>query len=133
MENPQDFANAFRVFYGDEVGNEIAKLFTEHISIASDIAKALKLGNASDVEKINMAWRKNAEDIAEFLSEINNNWHAEDWSAMLNEHLDLLRESMENTLAQDYLANTRNFDEMDVQALSMADIMAEGIYMQFPY
>jgi hypothetical protein len=51
---------------------------------------------------------------------------------MLYEHLDLLGANVADMIAGNYQESIDGYDEMEQQALEMADIMAEGIAMQFP-
>jgi hypothetical protein len=76
-------------------------------------------------------WFENAAAIADFLARINPNWSREDWSAMLNEHLELLRDNSVDMLEGNYEASVNGFDDIDAQAMEMADMMCEGVAMQF--
>jgi hypothetical protein len=50
---------------------------------------------------------------------------------MLEDHLNLLSTRINNLLEQNYAQATAGYDDIELQALEMADMMAEGIYMQF--
>lgn len=132
FRNPMDFANALRPFYGDEGAQAFADLFTEHITIAAEIVQAAKAGDTASVDEIWQRWVANANAIAELLGSINPNWSTEDWSAMLLEHLELLRDNVASTIAGNYQESINGFDDVEAQALEMADMMAEGISAQFP-
>ena len=132
LRNPMDFANALQPFYGDEIAREFANLLTAHLTIAADLVKAAKAGDNEAVTEADQKWRENAEQIAELLGNINPDWSVDDWSAMLNEHLDFLSADVSDMLAENYQESVNNFDQIEMQALEMADMMAEGIAMQFP-
>jgi hypothetical protein len=89
-------------------------------------------GDNNAVTEADRRWRENADQIADFLADINPYWRDDDWSAMLYEHLDLLSANIENMIAQNYEESINGYDELEMQALEMADMMAEGIAMQFP-
>lgn len=132
LRNPKDFEEVLRLFYGDEVAAEFNKLLTSHLVIASEIVKASKAGNtdaAADAEK---RWYENADQIAQLLSRINPYWYFEDWQAMLHEHLALVKAQAVAILTSDYEKGISIYDEMEAQALEMADMMADGIIKQFP-
>ena len=131
LRNPVDFANALAPFYGDEAADEFQNLLTGHLTIAAELINALKAGNNNAAADANRRWRDNAEQIAAFLGSINPNWSEDDWSAMLNEHLDLLSNSVTEMLAKNYEESINGFDDVEMQALEMADVMAEGIQAQF--
>ena len=131
LRNPVDFANAFLPFYGDEFAREFEQLFTDHIAIAAEIINAGKAGDNNAVAEANTRWQENAESIAELLGSINPDWDADDWSAMLDEHLQLLGDNIALMLAGRYGDSINAFDDIEAQALEMGDMMAEGIAEQF--
>ncbi|WP_225897412.1 acetylglutamate kinase [Clostridium botulinum] len=132
LRNPKDFEAALRPFYGDKVAAEFSKLLTNHLVIAAELVKASKAGNtdaAADAEK---RWYENADQIAELLSKINPYWHLEDWQAMLHEHLALVKAEAVAILTSDYEKGISIYDDLEMQALEMAAMMADGIVKQFP-
>lgn len=132
LRNPVDFANALMAFYGEEAAQEFAQLFTEHITIAAELVQAAKAGDTEATTDADQRWHENADQIAELLGSINPNWSVDDWSAMLYEHLDLLSSNITEMLAGNYEVSINGYDEVEMQALEMADMMAEGIATQFP-
>ena len=132
LRSPVDFGNALRAFYGDEVAQEFQELFTSHLTIAAELVQAAKAGNAEAAADAERRWYENASQIAEFLGSINPNWSAEDWNAMLNEHLELLQANVMSMIEGNYEESINGYDDIEAQALEMADMMAEGISKQFP-
>ncbi len=132
LRNATDFSNALATFYGEEAAREFARLFSEHITIAAELVRAIMAGDNNAVTEADRRWRENADQIAAFLAGINPYWRDDDWSAMLYEHLDLLSANIENLIAQNYEESINGFDEIEMQALEMADMMAEGLARQFP-
>jgi len=132
LRNPIDFADALGNFYGEEAAMKFAELFTAHLTIAAELVKAAKAGENDAYAEIEQRWYDNADQIAAFLASINPNWSEEDWSAMLEEHLMLLSANVADMLAQNYAESINGYDDIELQALEMADMMAEGIAMQFP-
>ncbi len=132
LRNAVDFGNAFRTFYGDEAAQSIEELFTEHLTIASELIQAAMAGDTNAAADAEQRWYENATQIAEFLGGINPYWSTEDWSAMMNEHLELLQNSITAMLNQNYEESIDGIDDIEAQAMEMADMMAEGLAMQFP-
>ena len=132
LRNASDFANALRPFYGDDAAQRFESLFSQHITIAAELIQAAKIGDTSQVDEIWGRWINNANQIADFLGGINPNWSTEDWNAMMMEHLELLGNSLSQMLEQNYQASVEGFDEIETQAMEMADMIAEGIALQFP-
>lgn len=132
QRNATDFADAFAPFYGEETAGEFERLFLEHINLAAQLVQAAKAGDTETYNQLEQQWYENADQIAAFLADINPNWSEEDWNAMLEEHLGLLGANVENMIAGNYAESINGFDDVEAQALEMADMMAEGIAAQFP-
>ncbi|WP_251862221.1 LysM peptidoglycan-binding domain-containing protein [Clostridium sp. Marseille-Q2269] len=132
LRNPKDFEEALRPFYGDDIAAEFSRLLTEHLTIAAEIVRASKAGNNNAAEEAERRWYQNADEIAELLARINPNWNENDWKTMLHEHLELVKAQAVAILTSDYENSISIYDEMEAQALEMADMMSEGIIKQFP-
>jgi hypothetical protein len=90
------------------------------------------LGDASTAEKAEKEWYANADDIAVYLSGINPYWDEQQWRSMLHAHLALTKAEAEAMLAGDYQGSIQIYDEIERQALAMADTISSGIMKQFP-
>lgn len=132
LNNPVDFANAFAPFYGEEDARRLEELITAHLTIAADVVRAAVAGDNNALSEADTRWRQNVDELATFLAEINPNWSAEDWEAMLNEHLDILTAFVEAWIAGNNEDAIVQADNMEAQVLEMADMMASGILEQFP-
>lgn len=132
LRNPVDFGNALLPYYGQEAAQAFATLLTAHLTIAAELVRAAKAGDNNAMTDADQRWHQNAEQIAELLGSINPYWSVEDWSAMMNEHLELLSNNVAETLSGKYEDSINGYDEIESQALEMADMMAEGISEQFP-
>lgn len=132
LQNPVDFGNALKEFYGDEIASKFSDLLKEHLVIAAELVKAAKAGDnktAADAEK---RWYANADEIAAFLAKINPNWSEEEWKMMLHRHLMLVKAEAVSMLTKNYEQGIKIYDEIENQALGMADEMTQGIVNQFP-
>ncbi|MCB2314190.1 acetylglutamate kinase [Clostridium tagluense] len=133
LQNPVDFANTLKFFYGDEIASKFSDLLKSHLVIASQLVKAAKAGDNKSATEAEKKWYENADEIAVFLSYINPYWSRETWKAMLHEHLALVKAEAVAMLTKDYAAGIKVYDKIESQALEMADMMAEGIIKQFSY
>jgi hypothetical protein len=132
LRNATDFGEAFLPYYGEEDAQRLTDLMTAHITIAAELVQAAKNQDTNLYRQIEERWYNNAMQIASFLSDINPNWNVEDWSAMLEEHLELLASAVADMVAQNYENAINSYDDIQLQALEMADMMVEGIMEQFP-
>jgi hypothetical protein len=131
LQNPGDFANELRKYYGDNKAKDFAKRLTEHLLIAAKLVNDAKMGNKSAVETDRKNWRQNADDLADFLARINPNWSKQDWQTMLYEHLRMTESEASYRLSSQYAADVVLFGSIKNQSLKMADYMSDGISKQF--
>ncbi|WP_232243237.1 acetylglutamate kinase [Paenibacillus sp. GSMTC-2017] len=132
LRNPKDFAALLEPLYGPDIAHKFEVLFTEHLTIAAELVKALQAGNTAAAADAQKRWFANAEAIAIFLNQINPFWSRAEWKEMLDEHLKLTAEEATTRLAGNYDKNIALSDEIEIQALHMADMMMDGIVAQFP-
>ncbi len=132
LQNPTDFENVLKIYYGSTGAARFAELLKSHLVIAAQLVKAAKAGDnkaAADAEK---RWYANADEIAAYLGSINPYWSQADWRTMLYEHLALTKAEAVDMLGKNYSASIATYDKIEKQALAMADMMAAGIIRQFP-
>lgn len=132
IRNPSDFAVVLRPLYGNEIASKFENLFKSHLVIAAELIKAAKaddIKTATDAEK---RWYANADEISAFLTSINPNWSEQEWRSMMYQHLALTKSEAVERLNKNYAADIKLYDQIQSQALKMADMMSEGIIKQFP-
>jgi hypothetical protein len=133
LQNPIDFEKALRLFYGDKIATKFSELFKDHLTIAAQLVKASKAGDNKSAAEAEKNWYANADEIATFLGKINPYWSEEDWKSMLYNHLKLTKAEAVAILTKNYEESIRLYDEIEKQALEMADMMIKGIIKQFHY
>lgn len=132
LQNPEDFGNAFKVYYGDRIGSKLRDLIREHLVIAAQLVKAAKAGDTKAESEIEKRWYANGDEIAAFLDSINPYWSEEAWRKMYRTHLGLVKSEAVILLNKNYSAEASVYDNLETQALEMADMMIHGIIKQFP-
>lgn len=132
LQNPQDIANVFELYYGSDVAKKISDLLTEHLKIGAELITALRDGKSQEADDLNKKWYINADQMADAFSSINPNYNREDVRKMLYEHLDLTKKEVAMRLAKDYRADIEAFNKVEQEVLRMADYFSEGIMKQFP-
>lgn len=133
LRNPVDFAQALQPYFGDRISSKFSDLLKDHLIIASQLVRAAKAGDTNAAEDAEKKWYENADDIAFLLGRINPYWSEEDWQTMLHEHLVLVKAEAVDMLSKNYEAGIEIYDEIERQALGMADMMSGGIIKNFPY
>lgn len=133
LQNQVDIGDAIKPFYGEEAGDQLTALLTDHILIAVDLINAAKAGDQAAFADANARWYANADDIAAFLNAANpEEWPLEEMRMMMREHLDLTLQEASARLSGDFAADIAAYDAIHLQILEMADMLSEGIINQFP-
>lgn len=132
LKNQEDIGNAVAGYYGKEAGDALTALLKEHITIAVDFIAAAKANDTAKVNDASARWDKNAEDIADFLSEANPNWPKAVVLEMLKKHLATTLDEVTARLKKDYVADVKAFDVVFDHINEMADALSAGIVAQFP-
>lgn len=132
LRNPADFGRVFALFYGPKIGAKFAHLLRVHLVLAAQLVEASKAGNTAAAAEIERKWYINADQIAALLGEINPFWSEKEWRKMMHEHLALVKAEAVGYLTGDYAAGVAVYDRVERQTLKMADMMAIGIFKQFP-
>ena len=133
FQNQVDLGNAFKPFYGDATGNQLASLLHDHIALAAQIIAAAKAGDSAGLAAASAAWYANANQIADFLNSINpSNWPDDVMRAMMKSHLDLTLQEAVDRLNGNFTADIADYERVHIEILGMADMLSSGIIAQFP-
>ena len=132
LKNQEDIGNAIKPIYGEEAGNKLTSLLSEHILIAGKIVDAAKIKNEMLVNELNKEWNRNADDIAAFLNAANPGLKIQDLKELLAMHLKLVSNDLSASLAKDWNSRIISIDEGITHIIIMADAISEGIVKQFP-
>lgn len=131
LQNPVDFARVLKPFYGEQIAMQFKRLFTDHLLIAAQLVNAAKSGDTAQVDKQRRRWYANAEDIAKFLASINRFWSEAQWRNLLFDHLRMTEDEAVFILTGQYEKSIKEYDNIQAEALKMADVMTCGIIRQF--
>ena len=131
LQNPGDFEVALRPFFGQENAATFANLLTAHLTIAGELVGATKEGKIEEAAAAETRWYENADQIAQFLGQINPHWSAQDWKRMFHDHLAMTKVEAVDMMTPAYEDSIQVFGDIEQEALDMADVMTEGIVEQF--
>jgi len=132
LKNYDDMADAFKPYYGNQTGNKYGDLIEEHLLTAAALVEAAKAGNNTAAAAAEKKWYANADEIAAFENSINPNWDKAARMTMWHNHLDITKAEALARLTKNYTADISDFDQIETQAMIMADSIADGIVKQFP-
>lgn len=132
LRNATDFGMLFNHFYGCKAGHEFGGLLTDHLVIAGELVKAAKAGQSKEAADAEKRWYANADDIVAFLAHINCYWLEKCMKEMWYTHLSLTKAEAVAILTKDYVKGIEIFEQIEEEALMMADEFSNGIIRQFP-
>ena len=132
LRNQDDIGNAFKPYFGNDIGNRLRDLLREHILIAADVVASAIAGNTQQFNQDYEAWKRNARMIARFLSKINCHWSVHELKEMLYEHLALTTQEASSRLQMNWQSDIRAYDKNHIHMLMFADILTKGIMKKFP-
>ena len=132
MKNQDDIGAAIASYYGKPAGDKLTALLKEHITIAVDVIKFAKAGDKGSQQQADAKWKKNGEDIADFLAKANPNWPRATLADMMSKHLSTTTDEVVARLTKNWDADVRAYDAVYAHILMMADALSDGIIKQFP-
>jgi hypothetical protein len=132
LKNQEHIGTAIIPFYGDQAGEALTGLLKQHIIIAVELIEAAKAANDEKFANADSRWDRNAADIAAFLAGANPDWPEKDVVDLLGQHLALTKDEATARLGQNWDDDIEAFDQIFTEILTIADVLAAGIVMQFP-
>ncbi len=132
LQNPADIAKIFARYYPASVASTIEQLLTVHLQIGAELITALRNGQTEQAQALSRRWYQNADQMADAFSSINPFFERETVRGMLYTHLELTTKEVAARLAGNYPADIAAFDQVEREAMEMADYFSAGIMHQFP-
>lgn len=132
LQNPKDIANIFANYYDEDVANLIEELLTEHLQIGAELITALRDEKNEEADRLKWQWYTNANEMAGAFASISPFYDEDELREMLYNHLNLTTKEVAMRLAKNYPADIEAFEEVEAEALAMADYFTSGIIQQFP-
>ena len=128
LQNQKDIGNAIKPYFGNEAGDKLAGLLTEHIQLAVPVLTAAQSGDNPALEVALDNWYANAQNIGDDFADINpKNWGQTELRDMWKTHITqtvgysvaLLQNNLDDAISK--------YQEAYDHMMGMGDIMAEGI------
>lgn len=132
LRNATDMASALQPLYGANLAEGFGRLIQAHLTIALQLVMAAKEGNTQAAQDAENRWYQNADAIAEYVNRMNPYIDKEEFKNMLYHHLAQTKQEAVERLRHNYSKDIALYDQIEIQALDMADAMSIGIIRQFP-
>lgn len=128
---PTNLGNILEVFFGFQIARRVENLIREQIINGIEILYAEGQGNREAVDAGTERLYRNADQIAAYLAEINPHWSEEEWKRILYEYYETTIREMVMVLSGYYAEDIALYENLEDQALNIADYMARGIIEYF--
>jgi hypothetical protein len=132
VKNARSIADAIVPFYGQAAADKLFGLLAGHYGAIKEYMTASyagsKEGKDAAVDKI----RKNAVEIATFLSSANPNWPKETLVSLLFAHGGHHIAQIDAFATKDYVSESQTWEMMKNHMYVIADALGKGIVKQFP-
>jgi len=132
MKNQVEIGLIMKQFYGDKVGNDLAYLLKDHVSIFAELVTASDKGSREMINDATIRWYKNGDEIAELFCNINPYWKLEAMQVMIKNHLKLMNDLAVQRIVRNWAEEIVAYDKLHTDILKIADMLSEGIIKQFP-
>lgn len=116
-------------YFGSTISGKFSDLFTEHLTIANKLILAVRDG--TDYDNLKLSWFINADNIINFLSQINIYWKREMLKDLFYNHLHMTLNEIKFRVNGNYTLDISTYDSIEKEALKLADLFAEGLVSKF--
>lgn len=127
LRNPLGLAAIFKEFFKAPIVADFVKAFTGHLTIATELVKAVKAKDSTAAVDAERRWYENADQIANILASMNPFWSEQEWKYLLYNHLAMTKQEVIDIVSKDYVESINEFDRIELEGLKMADEMTNGI------
>lgn len=127
QRNSVEFGQILGNIYGAEAGQTFEALLTKYILVLSEIVPTIKSGQNTDI--LMQQWLSTAEEIADFLSQLNPYWDKSVVEALIRNQLQLEFDFASDLNKEKFEQGIANFDPAYDNARKAGQLMTEGIKM----
>lgn len=128
---PKTFSEVLDQYFDPEETAQFQELLQEHIAAVSALIIAEKNDDRQTVNQETVFLYDNANRIAAYLMNINPFWSKEQWSELLNDYIEMFFADLVARLTNDFTKEIDVFEDLQSQAMKLADYMARGIAQKF--
>jgi hypothetical protein len=132
VKNAHALADAIIPYYGQAAANKLFGLLAGHYGAIKEYMTAAYAGNKEGADVAFDKLKKNAGEIATFLSSANPNWPRETLLSALLAHGGHHVAQIEDFRDKNYVSEAQIWDAMIKHIYMIADTLGKGIVKQFP-
>lgn len=131
MYLPEAFASVLSQYFEPQEADRFRELLEEHIAVVLALVSAEKNNDVQTVNQETMNLYDNANRIAAYLVSVNAYWNNEHWQIILDDYIEMLLADLVARMAGVYAKEIDIFDDLQTQAIKLADYMARGMMQRF--
>ncbi|MDF2656305.1 MAG: hypothetical protein K0R19_2779 [Bacillota bacterium] len=124
---PGDFKDSFQMFYGAEVSQRFANLFTDFLARGTQIVDGVKASDNDMIDQATRGWYLTGNHIATFMGTINLFWDSRQWNLLLNQYINLKVQMVLSIATEDYQREMELLNRVFDLASIMGSYMARGV------
>ncbi len=132
VQNAKDLAASISPYYGKDASDKLFTLLAGHYGAVKEYMNASFAGNKDAKDAAVEKLKKNADEIATFLSSANPNWPKEVLLSALIAHGGHHLAQIDAVSAKDFSSEAKTWDTMRAHVYVIAGVLADGIVKQFP-
>ncbi|MDF2999897.1 MAG: hypothetical protein K0Q48_16 [Bacillota bacterium] len=126
-EIPFQLGNILQLIFGQQAAEQFISLLSTHIIQMEAAINAQKNRDSQALDESVRLLYQNADELADFLSQINPFWFKGQWQTLLYTYISMTLEESTALLSGDYTRDIQIFDRIQYQTLLIGDYMANGI------
>lgn len=128
---PEAFTAVLGQYFEPQASDRFRELLMEHIAAVLALVSAEKNNDIQTVNQETVKLYNNANRIAAYLVSIDSYWSREHWQIILDDYIEMLLADLVARMAGEYANEIDIFDDLQTQALKLADYMAQGMMQKF--
>lgn len=132
VQNAKEIAESMGPYYGKDGSDKLFKLLAGHYGAVKDYMNATFSGKKGAQKTAVAKLKKNAEELATFLSSANPHWPKDTLLSALIAHGEHHIGQIDAVSQKDFASEAKMWEPMKEHIYAIADLLADGIVKQFP-
>ncbi len=132
VEDAKSIAGAITPYYGKKASDNLFALLADHYGYIKEYMNATFAGDKKAMETASGNLKKNADEIATFLSSANPNWPKSTLESALLAHGGHHMTEISEIAKKDFSGDAKTWEAMKDHVYVIAGVLSDGIVKQFP-